>query len=426
MLNGQRHPTRLIGFAVATCALAAGAARAQSSGGAHGVAPAATHVQLVPRPTIAAAQPAGTTAVQTLTDDLNSAYDQYTALKQRLETDTNVTFSMPVSVFGQWGAPNGGPGVAELVYSPEVDWKPFTDTAIGSGAFTFVFQGNQFWTRANTGAQQQRMGLLTPQNGWDANGYQYLQMTYTHTFPGNVLAVSVGQYSFGQYDANEFAGNTQTNFVNYALSQNGTQAYANAGTGAYAQVTPIPQLVFAGGFQGATDVDGSVLTTKGLGNGSIAYFASAMWTPKILAGGTYSILYYSQPSVPQQPSRSQGISLAVAQNLNDRYGVFLRANNASGNAIPIETSIAFGVVVNDPFGRNDQDQAGIGLSWNKTNLAAVDEPARRSERVAELYYNHALFKAMSVTPDLQVYFNPALAPQTGIAAVLTLRTTVNF
>jgi carbohydrate-selective porin OprB len=133
-----------------------------------------------------------------------------------------------------------------------------------------------------------------------------------------------------------------------------------------------------------------------------------------------------ETSVPQQPSQSQGISFSATQDIDARYGVFLRANNASGHAMPIETSVAFGAIVNDPFHRNHLDQAGIGLAWNKTNLSAVQEPVRRSEQLAELYYNFAVFKAMSVTPDVQVYVNPALAPQTSVAAVFTLRTTFNF
>lgn len=362
----------------------------------------------------------------TLSDAAEAAVDRYSALKTLLQTDANIGFSMPVSNFVQLGTPKGGPAVTELVYSPQLTWTPFTGTAIGSGVFTFAFQGNQFWTGANTGTQQKRMGLLTTPNDWPENEPQFLQLTYTHTFPGNWLAVSVGQYAFTQYDGNVYAGNPQANFTNYALAQNGTQAYANAGTGAYLQVTPNSQLQFAAGLQGATDIEGSALTTSGLGDGSIASFIAAQWTPTFLAGGSYGALYYSQPSVPHQPSAAQGISFSASQGITARYGVFLRVNNASGAAIPIETSVAFGGVVNDPFGRNDHDQAGLGFVWDKTNLAFVDAPARRSEQLAEVYYNFAVCKALIVTPDVQLYVRPALAPDTGVAAVFTLRTTINF
>jgi hypothetical protein len=157
-------------------------------------------------------------------------------------------------------------------------------------------------THANTGSQQANMGLLAAPNDWFANGYEYAQITYTQTFPSNWLAVSVGQYPFAQYDGNQYAGNAQSNFIGCALAQNGTQTYANAGTGAYVQITPNRVLQFAGGLQSATDITGDALTTDGFGDGKIAYFLNAQWTPAYLAGGTYSIPYYNQPSVPQQSS----------------------------------------------------------------------------------------------------------------------------
>ena len=133
---------------------------------------------------------------QAIAADMNDAYDQYLAVKTRIENELNIQYSVPVSIFGQWGTPKGGPGVAEIVYSPTVTWTPFTNTAIGSGAFTFSFQGNQFWTRANTNSQRGSMGLLAVPNDWEVNGYQYAQLTYTQTFPGNWLAITAGQLWF--------------------------------------------------------------------------------------------------------------------------------------------------------------------------------------------------------------------------------------
>jgi len=406
------------------CALQAGsgAAHAQSAGrGASGGGRAAPIAQ----PQVDLTQPADSTDfTQAVTAGLNGVYDQYLAFKNKIQNDLNIQYSMPVSVFGQWGAPKSGPGVAEIIYSPTVTWTPFINTAIGSGAFTFSFQGNQFWTHANTNSQQASMGLAAVPNDWEANGYQYAQITYTQTFPGNWLAVTVGQYSFAEGDGNQYAGNAQTNFINYALAQNGTQTYANAGSGAYVQITPNGVLQFAGGLQGATDITGHALTTNGFGDGKIAYGLFAQWKPTYLAGGAYSVLYYDQPAVPQQPSASQGISFNAAQNLNARYGLFLRANNASGDANKIETSVAFGGIMNNPFGRNRLDQAGIGLARDKTNTSVTRTPSRGSEWVGELYYNYTIFKAMQLTPDVQVYVNPALAPNTSVAAVFSLRATL--
>jgi len=380
-----------------------------------------------PRPPVDLTQPADSTDfLQSVTDDLNGTYDQYNAFKTKVQNNTDIQFSMPVSVFGVWGMPNGGPGVADLVYSPSIAWTPFTNTAIGSGAFNFAFQGDQFWTHVNANSQQANMGLITPQHDWGANAYQFAQVTYTQTLPGNALALSVGQYSFGRYDGNQYAGNAQANFINYALAQNATQTYANAGTGGYVQFTPNGQLQFAGGLQGATDIIGETLTIDGFHNGKVAYFGTAQWTPTYLAGGTYSVLYYIQPAVPLQPSASQGISFSAAHNLNATYGLFLRANNASGNAIPIETSVAFGGIMNNPFGRNRLDQVGIGAAWDKVNQSNLGTRVRNSEWTSELYYNFTVFKALQITPDLQIYIDPALAPNTNFAVVFSIRTTLTF
>jgi hypothetical protein len=364
--------------------------------------------------------------MQPLTSTLDGWYDQYESFKNSLHDTAGADFGMLVSTFGQQGTPNGGPGVAEIVYTPYVTWTPFKDTFVGSGTFTFAFQSNQFWTGANTSTQQQSMGLLTAPNGWNINGYQYAQITYTHSLPGDWLAVSVGQYSIGLYDGNAYSDGTQTSFVNNALSWNGTQTYANAGTGAFVQVTPVTALQFAAGLQSATDLSGATPTINGFTNGRIAYFVNVQWMPKLMAGGAYSILYYTQPAVTLQPSASRGVSFSASQNISPRAGVFLRVNNASGSAIAIETSIALGGIIKDPLGRNDLDQAGLGFAWNRTNIAVAGASARRGEEVSELYYNVTVFKALQVTPDLQVYIKPALAPDTNFAVVVTLRTTLSF
>ena len=259
-----------------------------------------------------------------------------------------------------------------------------------------------------------------------ASEYQIAQLTYTHTLPGDWLSIAAGQYSFGQYDDNQYTGDAQTYFINYSLAQSGTQTYTNAGTGVYVQITPNSWLQFAGGVQGATDISGAAVTTNGFHNNKIAHFVSAQWTPEFLAGGTYNIIYYSQPAVPQQPTASHGFSFSASQDIDDTFGLFLRANTVSGITIPIRTSVAVGGVINNPFGRLRLDQLGFGIAWDKANKTVVGSPSRDSEWIAELYYNYWLFKGLFVTPDLQVYYNPVLSPKTSAAGAFTLRTTFEF
>ena len=360
---------------------------------------------------------------------LNDFHDEYRGFKKELRRDYDLHYSMLVSIFPQWGTPNGGRGVVQLAYDPNMLWSPFKNTPAGSGALTFSMLQTQYWTKATTESQQARLGLITPPNNQIMNLRQYNQLMYTHTFPDawNWLSLTVGQYAFAAFDSNLYAGNAQTNFISYPLTQNGTQAYPNGGLGAYAQATsPDQQFIFAGGFQGATNVSGNALSTRGFATGKYAYFMAGEWAPNILGGGAYSLLGYSQPWVPQQPSNSPGVSFNAVQNFDEKWGLFLRANGASGTATPIETSVAWGGIYNNPFERNKLDQVGLGIFWDKTNLKAVKSPARNAEWGAELYYNYALFKALWLTPDVQLYFDPALHPTAGPAAIFTIRTTALF
>jgi hypothetical protein len=185
---------------------------------------------------------------------------------------------------------------------------------------------------------------------------------------------------------------------------------------------------FAGGFQDATNVAANTITATGFHTGKYAYFLNAACTPDILAGGSYSILFYSQPSVPNQPASHQiaGLSFSASQNIAANWGMFLRINSANGDAIAIASSVAGGAVWNDPTGRNAPDKLGFAVAWDRTNRTVAGTPSRGSEWVAESYYNFTILKALQITPDVQIYINPVLAPNTRVAAVFSLRTTWNF
>ncbi len=358
-----------------------------------------------------------------------SAYDRYQDFKNTLKTEHGIEFSLTASLLFQGGVPRGGPGVALAVYTPTLKWTPFTHTAIGSGIVNISVQHHRFLTGATSSTLQDRLRTITTPNDWLNNGFEYDQISYTHVMPGSMrwLSLTVGQYGFGLFDDNPYATGAQTGFIGYALAQNGTQTYPTAGVGAFAQaMSPDQQFVLSGGFQSATDISATNLTTSGLATGRNAYFMAARWNAAFLDGGNFSVLWYSQPAVPLQPNPSQGVSFNVSVGFGDTAGLFLRVNNASGLVSQVRTSVAVGIVGNDPFGRNEMDQAGFSVFWNKTNRSVVQAPYRAAEWGAELHYNYTIGSTLQLTPDVQVFFNPALNPTAGPAAVFTLRTTAFF
>jgi porin len=374
---------------------------------------------------------APTDFTQQLFSGYNALYDQYTAFRNKLSTDYNLTYSLQTSYFLQAAVPYGGKPVSLLVYSPSITWTPFNSPTWGSGQINVSFQQNQYWSGTNTATQQARIGTITTPNDWSANAYNWSQVSYTQTLPGSLswLSATVGQFGIAGFDGDLYAGNAQTNFITYALAQNATQTYVNGGLGAYlTAAVPKTTLSLSGGFQGATDVPGTQISTRGFQTGKYAAFGNALWAPTVpgMGAGSYNLVAYHQPSVPQQPGQSTGVSFAMSQALSKTYGVFARSNYASGNVIQITSSFGGGGIVNDPFGRHPNDQLGLGLFVNRANSSNIGGSAvmpRLWECGTELYYNYTLVKGLQVTPDAAAILNPVLAPNHGAAYIFTVRLT---
>jgi hypothetical protein len=352
---------------------------------------------------------------------------------------------MAFSLYPQFATDGGGKPVWLVVYYPTLAWRPFTDTAAGSGKLDVVVGHQTYYSRTNTGDQSARLGLITFTNEWTNDNLELSTIAYTHTLPGdlNLVSVTVGQYSLFNFDPNQYAANAQTSFIGFALSQDATQTAPDAGLGTYLKVrTPDDQFSLAGGVQGASNLAADRLTTDGLSSSKRLSWGNVQWTPKSpdLGAGLYSVLYYVQPFIEGISSHSVGVSFSASQEIGERWGAFLRLSNATGSDIAIKTSLAFGGVRNDPFGRNPTDRLGVGAAVNKTNRAAIgDEPAgsretdvlttqgpRNHEWMSEVFYNYTVSKAIRITPDAQVFWNPALGSKKDPEAVFTLRTTLFF
>jgi hypothetical protein len=364
---------------------------------------------------------------------LDRDYDSYLEFKQRMRERYNLDFSLDFSLYWQTGTPDGGKPVWLGVYYPSVTWRPFTNTAVGSGKIEVTFGQQAYFSKTNTGNQAARLGLITFPNASVIDNFSWDTLAYTHTLPGamNWLSVTLGQYNLFDFDPNAYAANEQTNFISYPFVQGASETFPNAGLGSYATAKIGSEFSFSAGFQGATNLSGRAISQRGFETGKYVPWANLQWTPTFSGYGIgiYSVLIYDQPFIEGVSRHSTGFSLSLSQQLSTKWAGFLRANTASGADTPIRTSIGVGGIRNDPFRLNPTDQAGIAVAWNETNHKNVGQlpgGVRGGEWVTELYYNYTVFKGMTVTPDAQVFWNPALDRSRGASAVFTLRTTLSF
>jgi hypothetical protein len=353
----------------------------------------------------------------------------YAGMKKRIEDETGLSFSMEASIVSQMGAPGGAVNAIQAMFTPNVSWKPFDHPGLGAGSFQFDYLAVQYWSAANAAELAAGLALNSPLNAYPANTKFFRQVSYTHEFPGEWLAVTLGQYPFASFDGNAYANDQQIGFISNSMSQNGSQNYSKASLGAYAQIAPGRDVTLAAGFHDANNLTGSYIAFDTVGQGPYAWFLYGAWSPVVagLGRGQYALFYYNLPGVPAQPRASDGLSFSASQPIGKGWGLFARANTAWNSSYTVQSSVAAGAVLNDPLGRNSADQIGLGLAWNGTNTSLYPSTfARPSETMLELYWNWSFGRHLLVTPDIQFFLQPALAPDAAVAAVFSLRVTKLF
>ncbi len=360
--------------------------------------------------------------------EAESLAKKYSLFKERLEQETGLSYTIDVSFLGQRGAPNGKGTPWQSQYYGTVNWDMFQSDTYGSGSMQLAYTAVRYWgMNANTLAD--RISVINPVNDYPKNANYFDQLSFTYQLPGalNWLSVTAGQFPIYNFDGTAYDSNQQINFINDALSQNGSDVYPSASLGAFVTMTPNDLWSVSFGFQDAHNISGSRITTDQFDQKRFTSFGSISFTPTIDGWGTgeYSLLLYNQPSVPEQPQNSNGWSLNLSQNIG-QFGVFARINGASHSPNSIQQSYVIGGVYNNPFHRNSLDQIGLAATFNKLNKKVNGEGTRAYENVVEAYWSFGISEFMILTPDIQFYLNPGADTEQSTATVTSLRATFMF
>ena len=355
---------------------------------------------------------------------------EYANWKNKLEKDTGISYSVDLSVLAQRGAPNGSGTAIQFQAYPSISWELF-DNDYGTGTINIAYNPNNYWSSTDGQDISNRIDVLSGINDYTTNSKSFSQLSYTHQFAGDMdwLGITVGQFGISSFDGTNYDSNQQVNFLNYSLAQDGSSTYPVASLGAYFTFTLNPEWEVILGMQDANNISGTAISASDFGKGEYTSFASILYTPtfKNLGAGQYSILVYNQPSVSEQRGTSNGWSINFEQALNETFAIFGRINGAVNSPLSIEQSYVVGSVMNNPLGRNSLDQIGIAAAINKANKDVIGEENTRSyEMVLETYWAWGIGNWLTITPDIQLYFNPALDASHDTATVASLRTTFMF
>lgn len=349
----------------------------------------------------------------------------YTDFKNKLNQTTGIDYNLTYSIMWQHASPGGHYDIFQSYLAPEIAWTTFANeygTGVLNASYYSIYYGHR-----NADDVAARTGMVTPINDFTADEQEFADLYYTYQLPHryNWLTFGLGQYSLYNFDGTDYNSNQQVNFINYALSQNASATYADAGLGAYVQATPGKWSLVAG-LQDATNINAPSIRFNHLNDAHYATFGQIGYNPQINGhSGQYSALVYYQPYVNEQPQSTTGWSLNAQQNISEKVALFGRINGVTGSVATIRRSYVAGGVYNNPFNRNELDQIGLAYAYNRIDEDAVGAPLEhKAEQVIEAYWAWGIGKFATLTPDLQFYINPALNPKSDYGTAVTLRLTI--
>ena len=353
---------------------------------------------------------------------------KYADFKQWLNDKTGLSYSLTASFMPQRGAPNGKGTAWQSQYYGSVNWDMFQSEKFGSLSAQAAYTLVRNWGKSGNDIGN-RIGVITSINDYPSNSNTFDQLSLTYQFPEKLkwLSVTLGQFPMYNFDGTAYDSNQQINFINYALSQNGSSAYSTASLGGYVTIAPNDEWSVSAGFQDAYNVTGTAISTSHFGKKKYTSFGSISYTPTIKewGSGEYSVMVYYQPSVPAQPNNTIGWSLNAMQNFG-KLGLFARINGASDSPETIKQSYVLGGVYNNPLNRNALDQIGLAVAMNKLNKGVNGSGTRSVENVFEAYWAWGISNFLTITPDIQFYVNPGANQKVHTATVASLRATVMF
>lgn len=354
--------------------------------------------------------------------------DDYTAFKNQLNKEYGFDYNLTYSVLGQRTSPSGRYNAVQSNLSPAITWTNF-DNKYGTGALNISYD-SVFYGRHNAVDLQNRSGIASPINDFDDSIQEFSGLYYTYELPGeyNWLLIGAGQYPIYLFDGTTYDSNQQVNFLNYALSQNGSSSYSTAGVGFYIEATP-GKWSFAAGAQDASNISATSVRVNRIHDKHYTTFGSIGYNPsfKHLGDGQYAVMVYNQPGVKEQPQSTTGWSVNMQQNIGEKLSIFGRVNGVSGSMMTINQSYVAGMVYNNPLNRNSLDQIGLAYAYNKIDESAVGaETYHKAEQVIETYWAWGFSKWATLTPDFQFYIHPALNRKSDYGTATSIRLTLFF
>lgn len=223
------------------------------------------------------------------------------------------------------------------------------------------------------------------------------------------------------FDTNRVANDGYSEFFSYSLQNNPSiPGPLYGGFGAIVRAN-LPHNTYVMFGAGDSSMDRAVLPWETLDNDSWYQLLELGLSPDIplLGSGNYRL-------TPWHNHLFGADGFGVALNFDQELGrkdlvAFFRFGYGNQNVTPVETFVSGGLAFEAPFGRKE-DWVAIGVAWSDPSPGEGFRP----ETLVELYYKLEIIKTVSITPNLQLVFDPARNPAADVVVVPGIRAMLKF
>jgi len=258
-------------------------------------------------------------------------------------------------------------------------------------------------------------------------GWALTNLYWVQHLLGNRVGFTVGIVDATDYVDVYGLGNIWTDFSNDAFATDPTIPVPNQGFGAAVRVMAAENLYVIGGI---ADANGNPTTP---GNAVNSFFDDAEYFSHIELGWAFSwerrlsdnvhlTAWHEDARTEANTPEGWGMAFSFCRLFDETWEPFLRAGFSDGSSAMWTRSVSAGTAYNF---RDSSSVLGAGLNWSRPSEEAFGKNLN-DQYTVELYYRVQVLKVLSVTPDLQLLFDPALNPDEDTIAVFGLRGRISF
>ena len=284
---------------------------------------------------------------------------------------------------------------------------------------------------------QNNLGSLSnPQaNVTGMDGYRLAELAAQLSSPHGDWILLIGMVDQGNYvDSNSYANNSQTQFLNDALVNNGTVPLPEANLGFNLQWQPSQQFYLLMGAGSNLQIPKTDLVLS---------FGTDNWSYLLELGlvttNTFGLgpgIYRVQPFLATVLGDTQGgVGLNFQQDLGLRTPVAAFGRlGVCGNQIALENIRAQGslglaltgpIDAPGPIPLFSNDLLGLAFVWSQA-VPDGSQVNHMNEYSIELFYSLQITPTLKLQPDLQVFWDAAYRPQSGISLLWQLQLTLTW